>query len=281
MSIFEGYTIKENTCRVLRPERVLLRARPVRLRMMADRLQDWRWSARVLELWERLFPESRPRGYVDDNWVSLFRDFLERVELMEWFPIDWGTLNEFHNTAMMTDEGWDYPPLGGGAFECLAAFLWHIPVRCYGVYDSEGNEFELHKGARMIAAMFGDLPWAVEELIEFELWDNPPDFDPSGMLDVNFSTAPVPLRWLPEMIEIIRGRSGYALLDRSPSSTWLDFTPWKWDQDLQFVIDEVKRSAEVVERFEQFMDWLEDETGEIRPDNMEKVMGVILDGKQW
>jgi hypothetical protein len=262
---------------VLRPAAILRRCRPVKLRLAYGRLRQYQRKALALNLIGQHCPEQLADVGVDDDWLETFRALLAGIEALEWFEIDWATLDEYYNLAQQCGIE-DDDQIEPDGVSVLANYLYQIPVKTYGFADEEGLAYESFPEMALLAGLLGRHQLDVDMLVESELWDNMEDVildasDVQARLETHdFTQYKPPLCWLPEMARIAIGATGNALLDslQTVYAPYYGGDPrWGWDE-LDQVRELYAQAKPTVEHLDKFLNWAKG------PDEMRQIAEIML-----
>lgn len=263
--------------RLLRPARLVRRLRPVRLGVAAQELEELRRTAAAYGLIERFFPDAplEPGG----EWYDVLRDFLRLVEAADWFPIDWGWLDDLFMMAQQTgiEEEDGTEPDG---LRMMAEYIEGVPVDYRGLWAEEEDPedvFYTYPEMVLIAGLLGHIEYD-DQLVAL-VGD---DIDGNGLHPATnlalfaerAAEAPEPLCWLPEMARFGGGKTGNKLLDTRLSHIEryeaMDLWSWGSERDLAHLRKLWQEAKPLWEKIEKFNEWGQS------PDNQARIARILL-----
>ena len=252
MLYFATDTHNPPTKRILTPLAALTRLRPVTLDTLIQRTARLYYRIKAMALLKRFFPQEVSKIKPKHNWLEIFGHFLNLLEKKGWFEVDWQTINDIECSWNQTGEAF---------YEhYLAEFLDAIPVRVYGLTESDQDEYS----ALWILKTLLDVHTNIDPdfLIRYELYDALDDvFSKVEILDrvreADYSHLPEPLCRLAEVCEIVAGQTGNELLDTTLDITDWDMSRYLWERDLDRVKELYKDAKIRIEHhLEAFKEWL-------------------------
>ncbi len=98
--------------RLLRPDCILARLRPVSLGVLAGELRDaWRMT-QALRLVERYFPERLDHEFNGAGWLEALGCFLNLADAAGWLAVEWGKIMDLERWAMEAEADEDEDEAG-------------------------------------------------------------------------------------------------------------------------------------------------------------------------
>lgn len=254
---------------LLSSTRILRRFRPLRLEVMCDALSLGSRRMQGLRLVHRYFPYEMPKVISHPEWMMILNHFLHLAN-DNWFELDWA------NIAMLdywlrddypeTEEEMNDPHWESEVEKLLAKLLEFVPFKCLSFEDERNEDSEI--GKSLILNILMDV---------FKL-DSPPGLNVGDTTESSarkvaawqhlnagdFSSLPEPLCWLPEVIKYVSGQTGNTVLDKNCDFLNWDENWYRWDKDLDLVMNLIRQAKEVRARISTFSKWADSDESRLR-----------------
>lgn len=245
---------------LLSSTRILRRFRPLRLETMGKTLNLEPRRIQALRLVYCYFPHKMPEVIAYSGWMMILSHFLHQVN-DTWFELDWA------NIAMLdyllrddypeTEEEINDPQWESEVEKLLANLLEVVPFKCLSFEDELNEESELGKSPSLNMLMgafkltgpsdpnLGDT--AESRARKVAAWQH--------LNSGDFSSLPEPLCWLPEVIKYVSGETGNTVLDKNCDFLNWDENWYRWDKDVDLVMNLIRQAKEVRARITTFSKW--------------------------
>lgn len=268
-------TIAPIAGRILRPRAAIRSLRALRLNAIAAALRESHRSARLLQLFAALFPDSLDEFHSGWGWESLLQRLLQRCEWAGLFEPDWRTLDDLYDWA--TSSEWDQEedgPLEPEAWVLLAGYCDGIPVRHYHLAEDDWLEgetwlhYDLPGLAALYAAVTGEGDLGDDDGLVAQLgWIN----WGAALTAVDWPAQPEPLRWLPLAVRWCWRGFGNPLLDEGV--LMMDLWPerYSWAQDIDRVWMFYLHARPIWQAIEAVGKWLAENN------NTERLLALLED----
>ncbi len=113
----------------LKPRAILSRLRPLKTETIYSHLRGYQLLIRACNLTD----SARLLSAQDDDWKQDVLDLCRLAQRLDWFDVDWATMNDVWRLAMETGEDED--------LQLLSHFLFYMPVTLFGWTPEEILEY--------------------------------------------------------------------------------------------------------------------------------------------
>lgn len=250
----------ETTPGFLSSTRILRRFRPLRLEVMCDALNLGPRRMQALRLVYRYFPDEMPEVITHPEWMIILNHFLHLAN-DNWFELDWANITMLdywlRDDYPETEEEMNDPQWESEVEKLLAKLLEFVPFKCLSFQDELNEDSEIGKSPILNVLMDA-----------FKL-DGPSDLNLGDTAESrarkaaawqhlnagDFSSLPEPLFWLPEVINYVSGQTGNTVLDKNCDFLNWDENWYRWDKDLDLVMNLIRQAKEARARISTFSNW--------------------------